>query len=197
MVKNSNSILFQDISHLIESAKDHVARYTNSSLVSLYWHIGARINRDILKNERAGYGNQIIQKLSQKLTTNYGRGFDSTNLFKMIRFYKQFPDEQIVATLLRLLSWSHFRELIELSDPLKRQFYTEMCRLEHWSVRELVNKINGMLYERTAISHKPENVIQHDLTILRDRNEILGKHLRKAIEIAKNKTNNLRLKRGH
>ncbi|HEV2613136.1 MAG TPA: PDDEXK nuclease domain-containing protein [Gammaproteobacteria bacterium] len=172
MVKNSNSILFQDISHLIESAKNHVARQTNSTLVNLYWRIGNRINQDILKNKRAEYGNTIIKQLAQQLTIKYGRGFNTRGLFKMVRFVKLFPDETIVPTLSALLSWSHFDELTGIEEPLKRQFYTEMCRLEHWSVRELRKKIDGMLYERTAISHKPEQVIQQDLATLREKNEV-------------------------
>ena len=80
----------------------------------------------------------------------------------MVRFAKLYP-EQTVVTLSPLLSWSHFIELISLDDLLKRQFYTEMCRLEHWSVRELRKKIDGMLYERTAISRQPEIVIQEEL----------------------------------
>ena len=90
----------------------------------------------------------------------------------MIRFSKLFSDQQIVSTAWRLLSWSHFRELTGIEEPLKREFYSEMCRIEHWSVRELVQKINGMLYERTAISHKPEQVIQQDLATLREKNEV-------------------------
>jgi hypothetical protein len=172
VVKSTNSILFQDISQLIESAKNHVARYTNSTLVSLYWHIGARINQDILKNKRAGYGNRIIKKLSEQLTANYGRGFNVSSLFKMIRFFKKFPDAQIVSTLSTQFSWSHFEHLTGIEDSLKRQFYTEICRIERWSVRELRKKIDGMLYERTAISQKPEKVIQQDLAILRDKNEV-------------------------
>ena len=171
MVKNTNSILFQDISQLIEAAKNHVARQTNSTLVHLYWQIGHRITQDILKSERAEYGNKIIKNLAQKLTLYYGRGFNARSLFKMVRFSKLFPNE-IVPTVSALLSWSHFDELMALNDTLKRNFYTEMCRIEHWSVRELRAKIDSMLYERTAISHQPEKIIQQNLATLRDKNEI-------------------------
>ena len=127
MVKNTNSILFQDISQLIEAAKNHVARQTNSTLVHLYWQIGHRITQDILKSERAEYGNKIIKNLAQKLTLYYGRGFNARSLSKMVRFSKLFPNE-IVPTVSALLSWSHFDELMALNDTLKRNFYTEMCR---------------------------------------------------------------------
>lgn len=86
----------------------------------------------------------------------------------MVRFVKQFTDEKIVAMLSPLLFWSHFIELIGIDNQLKRQFYTEMCRLEHGSVRELRKEIDGMLYERTAISHQPEKIIQQDLNVLRE-----------------------------
>lgn len=111
MVKNINSILFQDISQLIETARNIAAHHANATLVRLYWHMGIRINQDILKNEHAEYGNQIIKTLAQRLTVLYGRGFDSRALFRMTRFARQFPEKQIVETLSPLLSWSHFREL--------------------------------------------------------------------------------------
>lgn len=165
MVENTNSVLFQDVSHLIESAKNQVARYTNSALVLLQWDIGQKIHLEILKKDRAEYGEKIIKQLARQLTLGYGRGFDSRALFRMLRFARQFPDKTIVETLSPLLSWSHFRELIALEDTLEQQFYTEMCRIERWSVRELRKKIDGMLYERTAISQKPEEIIKKDLAI--------------------------------
>ncbi len=85
----------------------------------------------------------------------------------MIKFAEVFPDEQIVVTLLRQLSWSHFLSLIPLKDPLQRDFYAEMCRMEQWSVRTLRNKIGSMLFERTALSRKPEKLIAHELEQLR------------------------------
>ncbi len=81
----------------------------------------------------------------------------------MVKFAKMYDDEKIVATLSPLFSWSKFIELIAIEDPLKRQFYSEMCHLENWSVRILRQKISGLLYERTAISHKPEELIKEEL----------------------------------
>jgi predicted nuclease of restriction endonuclease-like (RecB) superfamily len=85
----------------------------------------------------------------------------------MIQFYKAFPDPEIVSTLSRQFTWSHFIELIMLKPDLKRDFYAEMCRIERWSVRKLREKIDGMLYERTAISKKPEEVIRMEIEALR------------------------------
>ena len=90
----------------------------------------------------------------------------------MIRFAEVFPEEHIVYALRRQLSWTHFRELIAFDDPLKRDFYAEMCRIERWSTRTLRPKIDGMLFERTAISKKPEDVIQCDLKALREEDRL-------------------------
>jgi predicted nuclease of restriction endonuclease-like (RecB) superfamily len=89
-----------------------------------------------------------------------------------VRFAKLFPEKEIVATLSPLLSWSHFRELISLEEPLKRNFYTEMCRLEHWSVRDLRKKIDGLLFERTAISKNPDGLIKKELENLQTKNQL-------------------------
>lgn len=172
MMNDVTTHLFSDVSKLINSARKQAAGYINSSLVLLYWRIGQRIYRDVLKEERAEYGDQMIKQLAQQLSANYGRGFNARALFRIVRFAKLYPEEGKVVTLSPLLSWSHFVELISFTDPLKRQFYTEMCRLEHWSVRELRKKVDGMLYERTAISHKPDEIIQQDLDVLQNHNEI-------------------------
>nr|WP_269430808.1 YhcG family protein [Methanosarcina siciliae] len=90
----------------------------------------------------------------------------------MIQFSEAFPDEGIVAALRRQLSWTHFKILMPIEDPLKREFYAEMCRIERWSTRTLQERIDSMLYERTAISHKPEEVIRHELSALRVQDQL-------------------------
>lgn len=155
--------LLQDIRQLIDSAKIHVAHYVNSTSVMLYWQIGHCIHQDVLKEARAEYGKAVIAQLGQHLTLHYGKGFEATMLSRMVRMVKAYPDQQIVATLSQQLSWSHFRELITIEDPLKRDFYAEVCRREHWGVRGLRQKIDGMLYERTAIAKQPESVIKAEL----------------------------------
>ena len=144
----------------------------NSAMVGLYWSIGNRIREDILHEQRAEYGEQIVPTLSAQLTAEYGRGFSRQNLFRMIRFAEVFPDEQIVSSLMRQLSWTHLIYIISLDTPLKRDFYAEMCRLERWSVRTLRRKINRMLFERTAVSKKPEALIRADLDALRDEDRL-------------------------
>lgn len=135
----------------------------------LHWHIGRRLHEDILNSGRSVYGEKIIKLVARDLTNAYGRGFSDKSLRHMVRFVEAYKDETIVSTLSRQLSWSHFLDLIYLDGPLKRDFYTEICRLERWSVRTLRVKIDGMLYERTALSKKPEELAKSELAALRDK----------------------------
>ena len=137
--------LQKDIRNLIETARSQVAQTVNAGLALLYWNIGKRISQDILAGKRGEYGGRILQTLSAKLVRDYGQGFSEKGLRHMMRFAEVFPDEKIVSTLWRQLSWSHFRTLIYSDDRLKRDFYAELCRLEGWSVRMLGKKIGGML----------------------------------------------------
>ncbi len=164
--------LLSDIRLLIEAARIRVSVTANVEMVLLYWHIGERILKDILGMERADYGKQIVQTLSGKLTLEYGRGFTRTNLFNMIRCAQVFPDKEIVHALSGQLSWTHFREIIYLENNLKRDFYAQMCRIERWNTRTLHSKIQGMLYERTAISKKSEELIKQELAALRDEDRM-------------------------
>ena len=159
--------LIGDIRRLIETAKHNVAVTVNAGLTILYWQIGSRIRQDILEEKRADYGKEIVATLSQELTKEYGNGFSYSALTRMVRFAEIFPDTQIVATLSRQLSWSHFKEILPLKKPFQRDFYAEMCRVERWSVRTLRKKIDGMLYERTAISKKSEELVEKELATLR------------------------------
>ncbi|HXX34368.1 MAG TPA: DUF1016 N-terminal domain-containing protein, partial [Thermodesulfobacteriota bacterium] len=149
----SNS-LFQDLRALIIEARQDVARQVNSALVLLYWRVGQRIRQDILKEKRAEYGEEIVPTLSSQLSEEFGSNFSTRNLWHMIRFAEVFSDEKIVNALSTQLGWTHFRHIIALDDPLKRDFYAEMCRIERWSTRTLEKKISGMLFERTALSKK-------------------------------------------
>lgn len=135
-------------------------------LVGLYWQIGHRIRTNILADARADYGKEVIGQLAKALSADFGRGFNRANLHRMVQFAATYPDQKIVAALRRQLSWTHFRELLAISDPLKRGFYAEMCRVERWSTRTLKAKVNGMLFERTAIAKKPEAVIRGEIARL-------------------------------
>ncbi|MCY7421763.1 MAG: PDDEXK nuclease domain-containing protein [Chitinophagaceae bacterium] len=161
--------LFKEIRELIEQSRQQVAVTVNSAMSMLYWQVGKRINEEVLNLERADYGEQIVQTLSAQLTTEFGKGFSKRNLFNMLRFAEVFPEKEIVYTLCKQLSWSHLLAIIPLQEPLKRNFYIEMCKLEKWSVRTFQERINSMLYERTAISKKPEQTIINDLEFLKNQ----------------------------
>jgi predicted nuclease of restriction endonuclease-like (RecB) superfamily len=164
--------LIRDIRRMIEGARASVAVTVNAGLTVMYWQIGRRIHQEILKGDRADYGKQILATLSQELSQGYGNGFSYSALTRMVKFYEAFQKETIVATLSQQLSWSHFRELLPLEKPFQRDFYAEMCRVERWSVRTLSQKIDSMLYERTAISKKPEELIRHEIDALRREDQL-------------------------
>ena len=170
--KTVEKALFSDIKVLIEESKNHVAHTVNSTLTLLYWKIGRRINADILKYKRAQYGEQIVASLTRQLESAYGKGFEEKNIRRMMQFATIFSNERIVASLMRQLSWTHFTLLFPLKESLQREFYAEMCRVENWSVRTLRQKIDGMLYERTAISKKPKQPIKQELKQLRESDKL-------------------------
>jgi hypothetical protein len=172
MKPTTSKVLLKDLRELITVARQDVARQVNSALVLLYWHIGKRIRQDILKEKRAGYGEQIVSAAGRELTVEFGQGFSEKNLWRMVQFAEVFPKEQIVATLSRQLGWSHFKEIIPLVDDLKHDFYVEMCRIERWSVRTLRQKISGMLFERATLSKKPDELVRHELDKLRAEDKL-------------------------
>lgn len=169
---NSPDMLFRDVRILIDEARNHVASEYNSAQVLLCWLIGNRINEEILQSERAEYGETIVESLANHLTLSYGKGYSRPNLFRMIRFAKLFPSREIISTLSRQLSWSHFVLICAIDDSLKRDFYAEMCRIQKWSVRSLKKQLDGMLYERTALSKRPDKVIEYQLNNLKHTDEM-------------------------
>lgn len=157
-----------EVRSLILEGRQQAARRVNAGLTLLYWRVGDRIRREILRKKRATYGAEIVSALGRRLEEEFGRGFADKNLRRMVQFSEVFPDPGIVVSLIRQLTWTHFIALIPLKDPLQREFYAEMCRIEHWSVRELRSRIDSMLYERTALSKKPAKLIEEDLKALRE-----------------------------
>ncbi len=163
--------LIQDIRKIIEQARGHVASTANYTLSMMYWHIGERVNAEVLKNKRAEYGKKIVASLSRQLREEYGaKGFDEKNIRRMMQFAQEFPKEQIVASVMRQLSWTHILQVLPIKNELQREFYLTLATSERWSVRQLRKEIDGMLYERTAISGKPDEIIKKELTTLRDDN---------------------------
>lgn len=166
LIQNEN--LFDDIKELIEQTKQNVAVTVNSALSMMYWTIGKKINDDILKNRRADYGKEIVVTVSRELVQEFGNGYSYSSLTRMMKF-ANLLDENNVATLSQQLSWSHFRELITLEDDsLKIDFYIQMTLADRWSVRTLRDRINSMLYERTALSKKPDELIKLELDNLKN-----------------------------
>jgi predicted nuclease of restriction endonuclease-like (RecB) superfamily len=164
--------LLTDVRSLIVEARAGVARAVNSGLTLLYWEIGDRIRREVLREKRAEYGKEIVSALGTQLSAEFGRGFGDKNLRRMIQLAEVFPDREIVVSLIRQLTWTHFIALIPLEKPLQRDFYAEMCRVERWSVSTLRKKIGGMLYERTALSRKPEKLAALELRQLREEDRL-------------------------
>jgi hypothetical protein len=160
--------LLHDVRELILSARAHVAQAVNAGLALLYWQVGDRIRREVLKEKRAEYGQGVVSSLGTKLEAEFGRGFGRRNLFRMIRFAEVFPDRRIVSALMTQLGWTHFLQIIPFDDPLKRDFYAEMCRIERWSTRMLQERIRSMLFERTALSRKPAELAERELKALRE-----------------------------
>jgi predicted nuclease of restriction endonuclease-like (RecB) superfamily len=168
----SEAGLAADVRAMIEQTREAVARTVNAGMTLLYWRVGRRIQVEILKNQRAEYGGEILATLSQELTAEFGKGFSYSALTRMLRFAENFPEASIVATLSLQLGWSHFKEIIPLKDELQREFYAEMCRVERWSVRTLRAKIDSMLFERTAISKKPEELARAEVAALRGEDKL-------------------------
>ncbi|MAC46770.1 MAG: nuclease [Oceanospirillum sp.] len=163
----SQGQLINDVSQLIRSAKQRAAVAVNSEITLLYWQVGQRIYREILHGERAGYGQQVIKALSQELTTQFGRGWGRAHLNYCVQFAQVFHDINIVHALRGQLSWTHFKLLFAIDDPIKRDFYSTMAIQERWSTRTLDERIGALLFERTAISKKPDETIVAELSQLR------------------------------
>ena len=159
--------LLGDLRTLVQSARQRIASAAYSTQTLLCWHVGRRLVQEHLQGGRAAYGKQILVTVSRELTADYGRGFGYAELARMIQFAQAFADEAIVVTLSQQLSWSHFHALLPIKDPLARDFYAEMCRIERWDVRTLRQKIAGMLYQRTALSKRPDAVIAAEIGKLR------------------------------
>lgn len=128
-----------------------------------------KISKEILKDSRAEYGKSIVVTVSRQLVLEFGRSFEEKNLRRMIQFAQTFEKEKVVS-LSRELSWSHFLILLPIKEQLKQDFYFQMSKNERWSVRTLKERVNSMLFERTAISKKPDELIKHEIQALAEGN---------------------------
>lgn len=165
--------LIADLQQIIDKARKQVATTANYELTMMYWHIGERINREVLGNQRAEYGKQIVSAVATQLQLLYGsKGFEPRSIRRMMQFAQKFSEEQIVSPLATKLSWSHIIEVLPLKESLQREFYLTMAATQRWSTKQLRKEIDSMLYERTAIASKPEELIKQELTLLRDKDEV-------------------------
>ena len=155
--------LYTDVCCIIDDTRNRVAVYVNSEVCHTNWRIGKRIKEDVLFNKRAEYGKQVVKNLSVRLTERYGKGWSLQTLQHCIRAAYTFTEEEIVYAVRMQFSWTQLRSVMFIPDPLARQFYMQMCQYEHWSTRKLEEKIDSQLYERTAISRRPEEVIRQTL----------------------------------
>ncbi|MBA4370646.1 MAG: hypothetical protein C0418_03590, partial [Coriobacteriaceae bacterium] len=135
---------------LIEGSRQRAAAAINTELVMLYWSIGKRVREDVLGGERAEYGREVVRRLAERLTQRCGRGYSRRNLFRMLQFAEQYPDERIVSPAAAQLSWTNIVEILTIEEQPKRDFYLAMCAHEHWTKRSLRAKITAKLYERTV-----------------------------------------------
>ena len=167
------SLLFQDVCEIIDGARKRVATYVNAEVCLTNWYVGKRIKVEVLFNRRAEYGQQIVKNLSIRLVNRYGNGWGEKKLRHCLRAAETFSEEDIVSATQRQLTWTHLKTLMYIKDPLARQFYVLMSNIEHWDTRTLADKIEQQLYERTALSRKPEELIKKELEQVRQTNQLL------------------------
>lgn len=151
--------LHDELRGLIAASRQRLAAAVNAELTLLYWRIGQRLSSEVLGGERAQYGAQLMDRLGERLAGEFGRGFEAKNLRRMVQFAQAFPDAEIVASLMRQLSWTHFLQLLPLKSEPARHFYARQCMAERWSVRELHRQIERKAYERSEIASAQGDVL--------------------------------------
>ena len=155
--------LYRGVTEIIDLAKQKVVVYVNQHSNMMFWHIGHYINEDLGYKQYSAYGDKILATLSQRLTAHYGKGYSYSAVTRMIKVARIYNELSMFATLSQTLTWSHFVELVTIEDDTKRLFYQQMDIAEHWSVRQLRDKQDGMMYERSLIAAKPEDEIVNTL----------------------------------
>lgn len=149
--------IFEEIRNLVIDSRNRVYSVVNTEMLNLYWNIGKIIMEIQQGDERATYGDAVLEKLSQKLTNEFGKGFSSRNLRTMRKFYLSYP---IWKTVSSKLSWSHYLELIKIDNENIRNFYLKESINSRWSVRELQRQISSLLYERLVLSSNKDEVLE-------------------------------------
>ncbi|MEN2398755.1 PDDEXK nuclease domain-containing protein [Flavobacterium sp. MC2016-06] len=155
--------LINELSQLVEQSQQQVIVQNNAALTLLFWQIGYRVNETILQNKRGEYGKQIVQILSVQLESKYGRNFEVKNLRRMMQFADQFTDKEIVVTLSRQLSWSHFLAILPIKSQEAKLFYASQVSNQLMSVRDLRKQIATKTFERTTIANIQTDSSKYDL----------------------------------
>ena len=149
-----NEVLVNEIASIITNARNNVSKQVNSELLNAYWNIGRVIVENELKNNRGEYGKKQLLAISKNLTNKFGKGFSQSNLYNMKMFYTKYP---IFQSVTGKLSWTHYCELLYISDDDKRSFYEKEAINSNWSVRELKRQISSSLFERLLLSNGEAN----------------------------------------
>jgi len=154
--------LLRDLKSLIDQGRNQAIAAVNSAITVTYWHVGKRINEEVLHGERAEYGKQVVVSLAGELVALYGKSFEARNLRRMMQFAEVFPDSEIVVPLARQLTWAHFLVLIPLKSNDARLFYARAAGESHWSKRELRNQIERKAFERAEIANTKLALVEAD-----------------------------------
>ena len=176
-IKTQN--LLVDTSTIIESAKNVAYRSVNVVLVKRNWLLGKRIAEEQLGDQTREelYGQNIVTNLAKQLTAQYGSGFDRSSLYKYVRFYQCFPNIVDAASPQSfLLTWTHYRTLLQVDDSVARGWYANEAAKEVWSVKTLQRNISSQYYYRILQSTQPQHIVQemHELTKpLQDKDEFI------------------------
>lgn len=152
MHTSPGTVLLLDLQAIIHRGKSQAQAAVNSALTLTYWQVGKRINEAVLKGERAAYGEQVIEQVARGLWVQFGKGFEAKNLRRMMKFAEVFRDSDIVAPLVRQLSWSHFLILLPLKTHEARLFYATQALDGCWSKRELTRQVERKAFERSSIA---------------------------------------------
>lgn len=151
--KQEADCLYEEIRNLLISARKKVITTVNSALVMTYWQVGKMIVEAQGGEERAGYGTNLLKNISDRLSKEFGKGFDASNLRYMRQFYMAFPN---CDALSRNLTWTHYKKIIKVTNPLAREYYAREAAEGNWSTRQLERQIATQYYERLLATHRDQ-----------------------------------------
>ena len=171
----SKEVAYNNIRTSIINAQSTICRAVNSAIVQAYWEIGEQIYKEGGENERAEYGKEVLKYISERLTAEFGKRFDVTNLRNMRQFYITFPKRD---ALRRELSWTHYRLIMRVENPKAREFYAEECASEGWSTRQLERQIYSFYYER-LLSNQDKASVRNEINTTAPEKEISSQDILK------------------